>query len=294
MKKGISTPRKPAFRWHGGKWRLSSWLLKYMPAHDHYVEPYGGSAALLLQKPRSAMETYNDLDFSVVNFFQCLRDNWQALEEAITFTPYSEAEWLKAWAHIETESILPPIESARRFYVRSMMSIAAPSVSWQNAWRRQKVLSKGSSGFSSPMKPAAKSFAETDHLYDLAMRLRGVQIENDGALNVITRYDHPETLFYVDPPYVLGTRSTKRDAYAFEMDDDDHGFMASILKNCSAMIMLSGYESKLYEELFPNWPWFKKSSRINGPGEREEILWLNPHAANRLAETPSQLALLPH
>jgi site-specific DNA-adenine methylase len=62
------TPRRQAFRYFGAKWSLADWIISYFPPHLNYLEPCGGSAAVLLQKPRSRLETYNDIDGNVVNF----------------------------------------------------------------------------------------------------------------------------------------------------------------------------------------------------------------------------------
>lgn len=270
-------PSRPAIKWHGAKWRAAKWIISFIPIHDSYIEPYGGSAAVLLKKSRSLIEVYNDLDKGVVNFFQCLRDNATELIRVIELTPFAYDEWLLSW---QTEEELAPIESARRFYVRSHMSIAGPSVKWGNAFRRQKVYSRGKS-MKSSMKPAAISFMETQHLSEISNRLRGVTIENMDALDLMIKYDNPSAFFYVDPPYVFSTRANKsKPAYEYDMVlDRDHEKMAGVLKKLEGFVLLSGYESDLYKEYFPNWQSYSKTTRINGDSTREEHVWLNPRLA---------------
>lgn len=269
-------PSRPALRYHGSKWLLSRWIVPQLPAHELYCEPFGGSAAVLLNKSRSYLEVYNDLDGDVVNYFRMLRDSPGRLIEAIKLTPFAKTEWELSFEHDPD-----PVERARRFYIRSYMSIAGPTAQWNTGWRRQKVLSRGRNG-EKKMTPAAISFAKTEHLYQVADRFRGVTIEHDAARAIIERYDSPESLFYVDPPYVTETRGRwKGHAYAHEMDDEDHREMAESLHQVVGMVVLSGYRCDLYDELFGDWQRHDKTARINGPGSAVESLWLNPQAAER-------------
>lgn len=272
-------PHRPALRYHGGKWRLASWIVSCLPAdHDSYIEPFGGSAAVLLHKGRSKIEVYNDLDGEVVNFFRMLRERPEELIRAIYWTPFAHAE-----QRLSYEPCDDPTEAARRLYIRSYMTISGPTAQWNAGWRRQKKMSRGRGGFSR-MKPAATSFMEIEHLYQVAERLRGVVIEQADALDLIRRYDNPRAVFYVDPPYVAATRKRMKDsAYRYEMTDDQHRQLAAALHDCRGMVVLSGYDSPLYRELFGCWLRLERQARTNGnaPGTITESLWLNPaaHAA---------------
>lgn len=276
-----TAPRRPALRYHGAKWRLAPWIISCIPAaHDSYIEPFGGSAAVLLRKSRSKIEVYNDLDGDVVAFFRLLREHPDDLIRAIHWTPFAHAEQKLAY-----EPTDDPLERARRLYVRSYMTISGPTAQWNSGWRRQKKMSRGRSGFSR-MKPAATSFMETEHLYQVAERLRGVFIEQSDALELIRRYDNPQAVYYVDPPYVTSTR--KRwvvSAYQHEMTDDHHRALAAVLRDCRGMVILSGYDSSLYGELFGDWTRLERQARTNGNavGTATESLWLNPAARSALA-----------
>lgn len=271
-----SGPARPALRYHGGKWRMAPWIISHLPTdHDVYVEPYSGSAAVLLRKQRSSIEVYNDLDGDVVNFFRVLRERPDELVRAITWTPYAQAE-----QKLSLEPCDDPLERARRLYVRSYLTISGPTAQWNSGWRRQKVLSRGRSG-ESRMKTAATSFMETDHLYEIANRLRGVTIESENALALIGRYDQSRAVFYVDPPYVTESRTRwQASAYQHEMTDDDHRQLAAVLHNCDGMVLLSGYRSDLYDELYRDWHHVTRDVRTNGNTDRmaTEYLWLNPAA----------------
>ena len=284
MRVAPDAPRRPALRFHGAKWLLAQWILAHFPQHECYVEPFGGSAAVLLQKPRSWLEVYNDKDREVVGFFRALREQPADLIRAIELTPFSKVEWELAQQHDPD-----PIESARRFYVRAYQSIAGATAQWNTGWRRQKVVSKQNG--KKAMTPAAISFMGTEHLYQVAARLRGVMLECDDAGSVIERYDSPETLFYLDPPYPSSTRGRwKKHAYAHEMTDDQHCELARAACAACGFVLISGYQCELYDRLYATWRRFDKVARVNGPGSSVESLWLSPRTVEVLQQ-PRQAPL---
>lgn len=270
-------PSRPALRYHGAKWNLAPWIIRHIPAHEVYCEPFGGSAAVLLRKPRSLIEAYNDLDGEAVNFFRVLRDSPGLLVEKIKMTPFAHAEWKLAF-----EPARDTVEAARRFFVRSYMSIAGPTAQWGTGWRRQTTYSRGADGKNS-MTPAAISFAKVEHLYQVADRLRGVFVEEMPAGDVIERYDGPEALFYLDPPYVPETRSKwAGNAYAVEMDQAGHAELLATLHGIQGMALLSGYRCALYDAELADWHRLDKTARVNGQSNAVESLWLSPRAWDRL------------
>lgn len=271
---------RPALRYHGSKWNLAPWIIGHFPPHECYVEAFGGGAGVLLRKARSYLEVYNDLDGEVVNFFQVLRDRPDDLVRAITLTPYSLAEF-----HLSMEAAVDdPLENARRLYVRSFQGIAGPTAKWRSGWRRQKLITHTRAG-AKQMTPAAISFMTTEHLWLIAERMRGVQLDCEPALVVIERYDSPKTLFYLDPPYVADTRKRyKRQAYRHEMTDEQHGELARAVHELDGMVLISGYRCKLYDDLYADWTRVDIEARTNSQkGTATESLWISPAAmAKRL------------
>jgi DNA adenine methylase len=258
---------------------MAPWIIGFLPDHDSYIEPYGGSAAVLLRKPRSPIEVYNDLDGDVVTFFRILRQQPEELIRAIYWTPYAYGE-----QQLSLEPTDDELEQARRIYIRSHLTISGPTAQWNSGWRRQKVYSRGRAG-NSRMKTAAMSFMEVEHLYQIAERLRGVTIESMDALALIAKYDNPRAAFYVDPPYVASSRTRwNASAYQHEMTDDQHRELAAVLHACAGAVLLSGYDCELYQELYIGWPRHTRDVRTNGNTDRmaTETLWLNPTAAQAL------------
>lgn len=264
--------KRPAFRYHGSKWRLAPWIIQHFPPHECYIEPYGGSASVLLRKTRSWLEVYNDLAEDVIVFFRVLREQPGDLVGALELTPYAKREWEQAMSNNDDPD---PVERARRFYIRSYMSMAGPTAQWRTGWRRQKVITKDSGR--KKMSPAARVFMGLDHLYAVAERLCGVQIECADALEVIARYDSSDSLFYVDPPYPSSERGRwKAHSYEFEMTDAEHETLSQILHSVKGMAIISGYHCELYEELYGDWRSVARATRTNSAGSAVEYLWLSP------------------
>lgn len=287
-------PRRPALRYYGGKWRAARWIAGHFPPHELYVEPFGGSAAVLLRKQRSLLEVYNDLDLEVVNFFFVLREFGPQLAQAVALTPFALREFARAqaavpacraflagvWAAQQPFAWQPDaalrarlVEAARLFYVRSHLGLAGPTAVRRGGFRRQKRFSRGRGG-GKVMTPAAVSFMRTRHLRDLAQRLRGVTIDCLDAPQCIRRYDSAQTLFYVDPPYLPGTRVRRGAGYRHELDPAGHARLLRLLRGVQGQVVLSAYDDPLYDRLLSGWQRFERRARVDGAGSALELLWV--------------------
>lgn len=271
-------PNRPVLRYYGGKWRIAPWVVGHFPKHRVYVEPFGGAASVLMRKPRSYAEVYNDLDSAVVNLFQVLRDSVQAeeLERQIRLTPFARDEFLGAYEESDN-----PIEQARRMVVRSFMAHGS-----SGACRNSR------SGFRGDCNrpggtPAHDWQTWPDCIAQITQRLAGVVIENRDYADVINRYAAPDTLIYVEPPYMARTRGSFG-VYRHELTDTQHAEMAALLQATDAMVIMSGYSSGEYAEWFTDWQCVTMQSHTDARIKRTECLWLNPAAQ---AELP-QLSLL--
>ncbi len=269
----ILTPRPKliAFGWYGGKFSHLEWLLPLLPECHHYCEPFAGSAAVLLNRPPSPVETYNDIDGEVCNFFQVLREQKESLVEAIGLTPFSREEFAIA---CELDASLPPLERARRFYVRARqvrtgLAQTASIGRWANCKNTSR---QGMSGVISRWLGGVQALPE------IAERLLRVQIENRPAIDVVSLYDSEETLFYCDPPYVHATRGDSK-AYGYEMTDDAHERLADVLNRVKGKVAVSNYDCKLMNQLYPAPKWRKsyapERTIHSTKGKRAEVLWTN-------------------
>lgn len=265
-----SSPTRPILRYHGGKWILAPWIISHFPAHRVYVEPYGGGASVLLRKSRSYAEVYNDLGGEVVNLFRVVRDHGEALRQKLYLTPFSRADYRESF-----EISKDALEQARRTVIRSMMGFGSNSLcrSIKSGFR--------SNSNRSGTTPAHDWMNYPDCLVAIIERLRGVVIENRDAREIMERHDCPDCLHYCDPPYVHETRSYitahGNHGYDHEMTDSDHHELATFLRKLKGLVIVSGYDSPLYADLYHGWRTEKRRALADGARERTETLWLSPN-----------------
>lgn len=274
-----ATPPRPALRYHGGKWRLAPWIIQHFPPHRVYVEPFGGAASVLLRKPRSYAEVYNDLDDEVVNLFRVLRDGQaELLVQATRLTAFARCEFEFAY-----QPSTDPIERARRLLVRSFMGFGSDG---HNMARTTGFRANAHRNGTHPAQDWAGMPAV---LAAVAERFAGVVIEHRPALDVMAVHDRPDTLHYLDPPYMPETRSPKSrrgglryHAYTHEMTTEQHTELLLAAARLTGLVVLSGYPSALYAELLPDWETVERLAHADGARERREVLWLNPAASAAL------------
>lgn len=259
-----------AFGWYGGKFSHLDWLLPLLPKTTHFCEPFGGSAAVLLNREPSPVETYNDIDSEVVNFFRVLREQKEALIEAIGLTPFSREEF--ELAITQPTQDISDVERARRFFVRarqvrSGLAQTASSGRWANCLLTSRAGMGGA---------VSRWLGSVEGLSEIVQRLLRVQIENSSAINVIKRYDSAETLFYCDPPYPHSSRGDSK-AYAYEMTDEQHQELAQVLHNVKGKVALSGYRCDLLDELYSDWHYIEATAKNCHSIKqlRTEVLWVN-------------------
>lgn len=259
---------KPPFTYFGGKTINATRIVAMLPPHGHYVEPYCGSLAVLLAKPRSGMETVNDLDRALVTFWRVLRERPADLARHCALTPHSLAEFRDAE---DVDAPSDDLETARRIWTRLTQGRAGTLCN--TGWRHF-------------VDPADSSFGMPDYLDGYvarmaaaAERLHRVSLECRSALELVEWYGRsPDVLLYIDPPYLRSTRNSG--AYRHEMAEADHRALASALGAAKASVVLSGYASELYDaELYPGWHRtdFRSGTGQNAEtwGNRTEVLWSN-------------------
>ena len=272
---------RAVFRYPGAKWGMAEWIIQHFPEDYEkmvYLEPFAGSSAVFFNKKPGIVETINDLDGDVVNFFKVLREHPEKLINQIKLTPFSREEYKL--------SMLPcdePIERARRFAVRTTQSIGAkPDSGWRN---HKKALAGGT---------ALKWNGLPETLEQAVIRLKGdtqniVQIESMDALKLIEKYDFPDVLMYIDPPYVKDTRRTKK-LYKVEMDETGQSKLLELLEKSKAKIVLSGYQSELYDGKLKGWYKDTIQARTTAVDTATETLWINYEPPNKQIKIDELLA----
>lgn len=278
---------RPALRYHGGKWKLSDWIVGHFPPHRVYVEAFAGGASVLIKKPRSRSEVYNDRDTRIVRFFRVLQDKSQAseLQRRLSLRPFARASY--EWA-TRVSDAADDVTVAESVVVLSFQGWSSDSATRPTAGGFRAF------GHDSNTVPHFDWRGIPENLGLIADRFMGVLIENKPAADIIAAYSRDDTLIYLDPPYLPETRTSGRATYKHEMNDQDHHDMLDQLICSDSMIVLSGYESTLYTDALNGWTAARKFSKAQkctgGSQSRVEVLWMNPAAADGVAQRTLNLA----
>lgn len=266
----MTTPTRPLVRYHGGKWILAPWIISHFPAHRCYVEPFGGGGSVLLRKARSYAEVYNDLDGEIVNLFRVARDRGEELATRCEMTPFARTEFEQSYADCADE-----LEQARRTLARSFMGFGSNAHNSATGFRANSNLSGTT--------PAHDWANYPDALRRVVTRLRGVVIENRDAIACMQQHDGPDTLHYVDPPYVFSTRGDAKADYRHELSDTQHELLAAELADLRGVVIVSGYRCDLYDRLYAGWHRIDRAARADGAARRVESLWMRQSSIKQLS-----------
>lgn len=253
---------KAIAKYPGSKWSLADWIINFFPKHHSYLEPFFGSGAVLFNKPRSNIETVNDLDNNVVNLFECIREDPVKLASMIYMTPYAREVYERAYKEIPADKF----DAALNFYIRLNMGHGfrtnGEKVGWKNdvQGRERAYASQGWCNLPEKIMQAAE-------------RLRGVQIENRPAIELIKKFNYENVLIYCDPPYMLETRHGKQ--YRCEMDAGDHEELLALLLKHKGPVVISGYDTELYDNMLAGWNRYETTAYSQVCSKKMEVLWIN-------------------
>jgi DNA adenine methylase len=273
--KGDNMAVRPPIKWYGGKRYLASWITSHFPEHRIYLEPFGGGASVLLNKRAVEVEAYNDIDARLVRFFRVLREQGEEFVRKARLTPYSQLEFENAKNYPLGADDL---QMALCDFIRWRQSFAGKGQSWSYTTTRAR---GGMAG------DVNAWWTAIDGLPLVIDRLRSVQLTCQSAFDVIPRFDHEESLIYCDPPYLHETRSAQStNVYHQEMTDSEHRQLAGVLLQCKGAVVLSGYDSPLYDKLYGGWTKVTREIANHAAGGKHkarqtECLWMKPARATR-------------
>ena len=256
-------------KYPGSKWRIAKWIIQRFPKHHSYLEPFFGSGAVFFSKPRSNIETINDIDDNVVNLFRCIREDPEKLSRSAYLTPYARVVYEDACASEGKD----PYQKAINFMIQLNSGYGFRTNDQKVGWKED-------------IQGREKGYAAIDwgnlpnKIIEAAERLKGVQIEHMDAVELIKKFNSENVLIYCDPPYMLSTRRQKQ--YAYEMENRDHEELLEALKAHKGSVMLSGYESDLYREALSNWHTEQTISRNQAGKEKIETIWMNFSPARQM------------
>lgn len=265
--------KRPVLRYHGGKWTSRKKIHAFMRGpHTVFCSWMSGAGSVELTKEKVHTEILNDRWSVVTNLFTVLRNSEQAkeLKRLLELTPYSREEWNKVNS-TDWQLISDPVELARVTIFRSFAGFGSASTNPGYSTGFRSSSSRSGSGPATDWKNYPK------HIESFTERLQGVCIENKHYKSLCFQHDSESTLHYLDPPYVLGTRNTNGQAYAYEMSDADHVEMLDYARQMKGQVIISGYANELYDDLLQDWKRETFHAYADGAKDRQEVLWLNPY-----------------
>lgn len=255
------------FNYFGGKFSHLDWILPLLPPTKTYVEVFGGSGVVLLNRQPSRIEAYNDINSVIVNFFTVLRCNPEELISRIYLTPYSIEEYQFCYQHMNEGD---DIERARRFFVAVNQSFNG-SYSRQTGWKMSTIHSRAKVS-----EAVNRWLNKIPNLEYTVARLRQVQICNHDYKVIFEKFDSADCLFYCDPPYLHEVRCNKNE-YDHELSIQEHIEFLHSASQLQGKIAISGYDSDLYNSHLSGF--FKTEAKDKRTGlfhsMKREILWTN-------------------
>ena len=261
---GILEHPRQILKYPGSKWNIAPKLADLIPPHHSYLEPFFGSGALFFYKHPSNMETINDLNSDVTNLFQCIQQDAERLARLLLTIPYSRDVYEKQFE--ENLSYKDNFERAAGLLIRCWQSFGhranGEKVGWKNDVQGRE-----------RMYALWNWYRLPEWVIEVCERLRMVQIENRPAIELIKRFDYENVFQYWDPPYLLETRSGKQ--YTHEMTDTEHEKLLNLALKSKALIMISGYESDMYNDMLHDWDKVTLKSCAEKGSPRTEVIWMN-------------------
>lgn len=257
---------RQVLKYPGSKWNIAPKLVNMIPGHHSYVEPFFGSGAMLFNKMPSDIETINDLDSDVTNLFRCIQKDSERLARLVMTTPFSREEYNKQFEIPEGAVCIDAFERAAGFLIRCWQGHGFRTNGYKVGWKNDV---QGRER----MYALWNWYRLPKWIIDIAERLRQVQIENRSAMEVIERFNYENVFMYLDPTYLLSARAGKQ--YKHEMSDADHEDLLKLILQSKAKIMISGYESDMYNDYLNNWSKATFQSCAEHNGTRQEVVWMN-------------------
>ena len=263
-------------KWHGGKnahqGKLARWIISKMGPHLTYCEPFAGGLAVLLWKdPEGVNEIVNDLNGHLTNFWRTLQreDTFARFQRYVEAAPFSPVEWNDAGDRLDVPD---SVARAGAFFVHSRQSLAGrmDGFATLSTGRTRRGMNEQVSAWLTAVEGLAAVHA----------RLKRVAILCMPAVDMIRKYDGPQTLFYCDPPYLHETRASMDTYRQFEMTLADHREFLAVVRQCQGKVMVSGYPNGLYDQTL--WDWNRHTFEVpnhaaGGETKRTmtETLWCN-------------------
>lgn len=260
--------------WYGGKYYQFKELVKYFPQHWTFIDGFGGGGQVIMNKFPSKVEIYNDINSSLYNFYSVLKDesNIDRLKYILTLSPYSNKEFENSNDYKDEPD---PVLSAAKFYIRLKQSFNYSFKTWS---MNKKPSRRG-------MAKVVSSYLHDidEHLPKVIERLRQIQLMNEDFIEMMPKFSNDSYFIYLDPTYIPDARTAKN-VYEYEMTIQQHEDLLKAMLNNNSKIMISGYDSELYNDMLSNWRkieignYVKRAALVKQTENKSigtEYIWIN-------------------
>ena len=233
---------KAPISYYGGKQKLASTILKLIPEHELYCEPFLGGAAIFFAKEPSKVEVINDTNKELVNFYRVIQNDFTSLEKEIAITLHSRDLHRKAQVIYANPDMFSELKRAWAVWVLANQSFASGI---DKAW-----------GYDIKKNTTSKKISNKRESFtlDYAIRLQEVQIESFDALRIIESRDNSTAFFYCDPPY-FNSNCGHYDGYSLQ----DFENLLKVLSKLEGKFLLSSYPSPILTQYLKDFSWDSKS-----------------------------------
>jgi DNA adenine methylase len=220
------------FGWPGGKYKELNNILPHLPYRDSYIEPFGGSGAVLLARKNSRLEVFNDRYAGVVAFYRCIRDDVKVrqLVERLDLCLHSREEFLWCKETWNNGTITDDVERAARWFYMIIYSFSNIGGAFARVTHSTSIIS-------------TRLHNHLNEFNLIHTRMKRVQVENLDFRICLKDFDFEGAVYYLDPPYLNSS-----DPYNIPMTENDHKEMLDIVKGMKGFVAVSGYPNELYNK----------------------------------------------
>lgn len=255
--------KRPPFSYYGGKQLMAKYIMPNIPEHTTYVETFAGGAAIFWMKEQSKVELLNDTNREIINFYEVLKTDFEALFQKIQISLYSRDLHRKAWVIYSNPDMFDSVKRAWAFWILAVQGFAGMI---SESWGRDVSNNKCIKTFNNRKK---------EFTLDYAVRLQNVQLESRDAIKLISGTDYKDAFFYCDPPY-FNADMGHYDGYTKE----DFELLMKTLSQIKGKFLLSSYPSPILKEYTKRHNWHTKKVELSVPvsnrGKRKiEVLTAN-------------------
>jgi DNA adenine methylase len=261
--------------WKGTKYQMSNIINNNTVYTKRYIEPFGGSGIVMLRRKSVAVETYNDLNKNLTNFFRILREHKDYLINELEKYNYSQNDLEESLNRLENKKYNTDLQNAVYFFISCCLTRpnTMPETSKESYFKSSIKSSNGN------ITKVCNTFNNRiEKLEKVKERFNKVQITNKDAFKLIKRHGGRDAMFYLDPPYISELWEGK---YKHGLSRNKHKELLDLIKDKDGFYMISSYPNEIYNEKLENWDKLTKEHKSSlgsldsNTKNKKEVIYCN-------------------